>query len=173
VADTPPQETEHVHAGTLRPRLESLDWQVAQDFEANFRWEYQDGRDKLLNLYRKGSASSGTPTRASTGRRTSSREPAGLPDEMIAIFGSPTWQRLDAKRRTELRHHIQSWQLSQFLHGSRARWSAREMCSRCRAWTPSSTPHAGDGRGTARRGVLAPAAREVRARLPDHPHCAR
>ena len=35
-------------------QLESLDWQVAQDFETIFRWEYDDGRDTLLNLYQKG-----------------------------------------------------------------------------------------------------------------------
>ena len=99
-------------------RLESLDWQVAQDFEANFRWEYQDGRDKLLNLYRKGKRQQwDSDTRIDWSQDLDPENPAGLPDEMIAIFGSPTWQRLDAKRRTELRHHIQSWQLSQFLHG--------------------------------------------------------
>ena len=25
--------------------IDRLDWQVAQEFEANFRWEYDDGRD--------------------------------------------------------------------------------------------------------------------------------
>jgi hypothetical protein len=25
--------------------IDRLDWQVAQEFEANFRWEYADGRD--------------------------------------------------------------------------------------------------------------------------------
>ena len=34
--------------------LDSMDWKVAQEFEANFRWEYADGRDALLKLYRKG-----------------------------------------------------------------------------------------------------------------------
>jgi hypothetical protein len=99
-------------------QLESLDWQVAQDFEANFRWEYQDGRDKLLNLYRKGKRQQwDSDVRIDWSQDLDPENPAGLPDEMIAIFGSPTWQRLDAKRRTELRHHIQAWQLSQFLHG--------------------------------------------------------
>ncbi len=35
-------------------KLDSMDWQVAQNFEANFRWEYDDGRESLLKLYRKG-----------------------------------------------------------------------------------------------------------------------
>jgi hypothetical protein len=34
--------------------LETMDWQRAQTFATTFSWEYDDGRDKLLNLYRKG-----------------------------------------------------------------------------------------------------------------------
>src|SRR5512135_1296376 len=99
-------------------KLESLDWRVAQDFEANFRWEYADGRDKLLNLYRKGKRQQwDTDTRIDWSQDLDPENPAGLPDEVISIFGSPTWQRLDAKGRTRLRHHLQAWQLSQFLHG--------------------------------------------------------
>ncbi len=29
-------------------------WQVPSGFDTNFRWEYDDGRSKLLGLYRKG-----------------------------------------------------------------------------------------------------------------------
>ena len=34
--------------------LDSMDWHRAQNFETTFAWEYDDGRDKLLNLYRSG-----------------------------------------------------------------------------------------------------------------------
>ena len=99
-------------------KLESLDWQVAQDFEANFRWEYADGREKLLNLYRKGKRQQwDSDTRIDWSQDLDPENPAGLPDEMIPIFGSPAWQRLDERARTRLRHHMQAWQLSQFLHG--------------------------------------------------------
>lgn len=98
--------------------LDTLDWQVAQDFEANFRWEYADGRDKLLNLYRKGKRQQwDSDTRIDWSQDLDPENPSGMPDEMIAIFGSPTWQRMDEKERVRLRHHVQSWQLSQFLHG--------------------------------------------------------
>ena len=100
-------------------KLETLDWQVAQDFEANFRWEYDGRARQAAHPVPEGQAPAvGLGRSASTGRRTSiPRIPAGLPDEMISIFGSPTWDRLDAKERTRLRQHIQAWQLSQFLHG--------------------------------------------------------
>jgi len=98
--------------------LDSMDWQVAQEFEANFRWEYDDGRDKLLNLYRKGKRQQwDSDTRIDWSQDMDPENPAGMPDEMIAIFGSPVWQRMNAKERTQVRHHVQSWQLSQFLHG--------------------------------------------------------
>jgi hypothetical protein len=43
--------------------------------------------------------------------------PAGVPDEMIAISGSPAWHALGERERMTLRHYLQAWQLSQFLHG--------------------------------------------------------
>jgi hypothetical protein len=98
--------------------LDGMDWRVAQNFEANFRWEYDDGRESLLNLYRKGKRQQwDSDYRIDWSQDLDPENPAGLPDEMISIFGSPAWHRLDAKERTRLRHHIQAWQLSQFLHG--------------------------------------------------------
>jgi len=99
-------------------RLDTLDWQVAQDFEANFRWEYDDGRDSLLALYRKGKRQQwDAAERIDWSQDLDPENPAGLPDEMLSIFGSPTWQKLGARERAQMRHHIQAWQVSQFLHG--------------------------------------------------------
>lgn len=98
--------------------LDCMDRHVAQDFEAAFQWEYADGRDALLRLYRKGKRQQwDSDTRIDWSQDLDPENPAGMPDEMIAIFGSPVWQRLDSKERIRLRHHIQAWQLSQFLHG--------------------------------------------------------
>ena len=91
---------------------------IAQDFEANFRWEYDDGRESLLKLYRKGKRQQwDSDTRIDWSQDLDPENPAGMPDEMIAIYGSPVWNRLDEKGRTRIRHHVQAWQLSQFLHG--------------------------------------------------------
>jgi hypothetical protein len=99
-------------------RLDTLDWQVAQDFEATFRWEYDDGRDSLLSLYRKGKRQQwDAAERIDWSQDLDPENPAGLPDEMLSIFGSPTWRKLDDRERARLRHHIQAWQVSQFLHG--------------------------------------------------------
>ena len=59
--------------------LDSLDWQVAQDFEANFRWEYADGRDQLLKLYRKGKRQQwDSDTRIDWSQDLDPENPAGL-----------------------------------------------------------------------------------------------
>jgi hypothetical protein len=99
-------------------KLDTLDWQVAQEFETNFRWEYDDGRESLLNLYRKGKRQQwDAAERIDWSQQLDPENPSGLPDEMLSIFGSPIWHKLDARGRANLRHHVQAWQLSQFLHG--------------------------------------------------------
>jgi hypothetical protein len=98
--------------------VDALDWRVPERFEAAFRWEYDDGREQLLNLYRKGKRQQwDAAERIDWSQDLDPENPAGLPDEMIAIFGSPAWHRLDERGRTRLRHHVQAWQMSQFLHG--------------------------------------------------------
>jgi hypothetical protein len=94
------------------------EWRLSQSFEGLFRWEYDDGRESLLKLYQKGKRQQwDAADRIDWSQDLDPENPAGLPDEMIAIFGSPCWHRMNAQERVRLRHHIQAWQLSQFLHG--------------------------------------------------------
>jgi P-aminobenzoate N-oxygenase AurF len=94
------------------------EWRLPQSFEGLFRWEYDDGRESLLKLYQKGKRQQwDAADRIDWTQDLDPENPAGLPDEMIAIFRSPSWLRMNAQERARLRHHIQAWQLSQFLHG--------------------------------------------------------
>jgi len=94
------------------------EWRLPQSFEGLFRWEYDDGRESLLKLYQKGKRQQwDAADRIDWSQDLDPENPAGLPDEMISIFGSPTWHRMNAQERVKLRHHLQAWQLSQFLHG--------------------------------------------------------
>jgi len=94
------------------------EWHAAQNFETVFRWEYEDGRDKLLNLYRKGKRLQwDAEERIDWSQDLDPENPEGLPDQLIPIFGSEVWNRLNDRERTNLRHHFQAWQISQFLHG--------------------------------------------------------
>jgi len=102
----------------LYARPTGTDWSTPQQFSAHFRWEYQDGREKLLNLYEKGKRLQWNASeRIDWSQDLDPENPAGLPDETVPIFGSTVWDRLTAREKTNVRRHFQAWQLSQFLHG--------------------------------------------------------
>jgi hypothetical protein len=93
-------------------------WRVPNTFDTVFRWEYEEGRDSLLNLYEKGKKLQwNTNTRIDWSQDLDPENPQELPDESISIFGSDVWERLGRKERANVRRHVQAWQLSQFLHG--------------------------------------------------------
>jgi hypothetical protein len=97
---------------------EEAEWTVPQSFGCTFRWEYEDGRDRLLKLYDKGKKLQwDAAERIDWSQDLDPDNPAGIPDQMVAIYGSPVWERMDEKARAELRRHVQAWQFSQFLHG--------------------------------------------------------
>jgi hypothetical protein len=98
--------------------IDATDWTVPQHFDTSFRWEYQDGREKLLNLYEKGKRLQWNASdRVDWSQSLDPENPAQLPDESIPLFGSPVWERMTAAEKAVTRHHFQAWQLSQFLHG--------------------------------------------------------
>jgi P-aminobenzoate N-oxygenase AurF len=43
--------------------------------------------------------------------------PTGLPDEFIAIYGTPWWDKMSDAEKGELRRHHGAWRFSQFMHG--------------------------------------------------------
>jgi len=93
-------------------------WRVPNTFDTVFRWEYEEGRESLLNLYEKGKKLQwNTNTRIDWSQDLDPENPQELPDESISIFGSDVWERLGRKERANVRRHVQAWQLSQFLHG--------------------------------------------------------
>jgi hypothetical protein len=97
---------------------EAVEWQVEQRFPTTFRWEYEDGREKLLNLYEKGKRLQwNAAERIDWSQDLDPENPEQLPDETIPIFGSDVWGRLTASERATVRRHFQAWQLSQFMHG--------------------------------------------------------
>jgi 1,2-phenylacetyl-CoA epoxidase catalytic subunit len=96
----------------------STTWDVPQSFPTTFRWEYEDGDDKLLGLYAKGKRLQWDASeRIDWSQDIDPENPEGLPDQLIPIYGSDVWEKLTGAERIRLRHHFQAWQLSQFLHG--------------------------------------------------------
>ncbi len=93
-------------------------WEIPGSFETVFRWEYEDVRDNLKSLYKKGKKLQwDVDTRIDWTQDLDPENPQELPDESIPIYGSDIWDRLNDKERANLRHHMQAWQLSQFMHG--------------------------------------------------------
>ncbi len=98
--------------------LKAAHWNRPQSFETAFTWEYDDGRDKLLNLYRKGKRLQwDAAERIDWSQDLDPENPSGLPDYIIPIHGSDIWNRMTRSEQTRLRKHYQAWQLSQFMHG--------------------------------------------------------
>lgn len=93
-------------------------WEIPGSFETTFRWEYEDVRDNLKSLNKKGKKLQwDADTRIDWSQDLDPENPQELPDESIPIYGSDVWNRLNHKERANLRHHMQAWQLSQFMHG--------------------------------------------------------
>ena len=98
--------------------VEQVAWSVEQAYATTFRWEYDDGRAKLLALYDKGKRQQWNASdRIDWSQDLDPENPSGLPDEMISIHGSPAWNRMNDAEKARLRRHLQAWQISQFLHG--------------------------------------------------------
>jgi hypothetical protein len=81
-------------------------------------WEYDDGRERLLNLYEKGKNNQWNANeRLDWSHDVDLSNPMGFPDYYVSIYGSEVWNNLDEPGRAQLRHHIDAWRISQFLHG--------------------------------------------------------
>src|SRR5262245_10611949 len=98
--------------------IDDLEWAVRGEFDTVFKWEYEDARTGLMNLYEKGkNLQWNTNTRIDWSQNLDPENPQELPDESVSIFGSDIWNRLSKKEKANVRRHQQAWQLSQYLHG--------------------------------------------------------
>ncbi|WP_067142424.1 ferritin-like domain-containing protein [Microtetraspora malaysiensis] len=93
-------------------------WDVEMAGSARFTWEYDDGRDRMLSLYQKGKDKQwDSVKRIDWDIEVDPYNVLGVPDNTIAIYGTPLWERMGEKQRQEVRLHGAAWQFSQFLHG--------------------------------------------------------
>jgi len=93
-------------------------WVVNGQFETVLRWEYDDGRDALLNLYDKGKKQQwDAAERIDWSQDLDPENPMLMPEESVALFGTPIWNKMNAKDKANVRRHAQAHTISQFLHG--------------------------------------------------------
>lgn len=99
--------------------VEQTEWVIPTvGVETIFNWDYEAGREKLLNLYEKGKAKQWNANeRIDWSHAVDPSNPLGLPDFFVPIYGSDIWEKLDEKERARLRLHLDAWRFSQFLHG--------------------------------------------------------
>ncbi|MCP2340309.1 ferritin-like domain-containing protein [Actinomadura rupiterrae] len=93
-------------------------WDVPMSGDARFTWEYDDGRDRLLNLYQKGKDKQwDAQKRIDWDLEVDPNNVAGLPDQFNPLFGSEIWDRMSQAEKDEFGRHQGAWLFSQFLHG--------------------------------------------------------
>ncbi len=98
--------------------VDQTKWEVPSGSTTIFNWEYDETRDRLLNLYEKGKDKQwNAQRRLDWSIDVDPESPENAPDYHIPIFGSDMWEALDEKGRRELRQHMGAWLNSQFLHG--------------------------------------------------------
>jgi hypothetical protein len=93
-------------------------WDVPANGAARFSWEYDDGRQRLLDLYQRGKDKQWDAAKRIDWALPV--DPANVMDageELSPIYGSRQWEKLSQAERDELGMHTSSWLFSQFLHG--------------------------------------------------------
>ena len=107
-----------LHKNIYTLPVEQTQWSINSPSTTIFNWEYDNGRSKLLNLYEKGkNLQWNASTRLNWAQQIDLNDPFGSPEELNALYGSPWWNKMDAKNKGELKYHQAAWQFSQFLHG--------------------------------------------------------
>lgn len=98
--------------------VEQTRWNLESGAHTVFTWEYDEGRDRLLNLYEKGKTKQwNSRDRIDWSIDVDRDNPLEAPEYYVPIYGSSTWERMGERDRAQVVHHLASWQFSQFLHG--------------------------------------------------------
>lgn len=98
--------------------LENSHWDVPQNYDTLFDWQYSDDRDDLLNLYNKGKSMQwDADVRIDWSHELDPENPMGIPKEFFPLWGADFFQKMSAKDQGEAIRHQAAWSNSQFLHG--------------------------------------------------------
>jgi P-aminobenzoate N-oxygenase AurF len=93
-------------------------WNVPAAGAARFTWEYDDGRQRLLDLYQRGKDKQwDAAKRIDWDQPVAAANVMETGEEFSPIYGSRQWEKLNQAERDEVSHHLSSWLFSQFLHG--------------------------------------------------------
>ena len=115
-------------------------WDVPAAGATRFSWEYDDGRQRLLDLYQRGKDKQWDATkRIDWDLPVNPCNIMETPDEFVPIFGSRQWEILSESERETLGHHSGAWLMSQFLHGEQGALTvAARIVESCLLYTSPS-----------------------------------
>ena len=98
--------------------VQDAEWDVPQDYDTLFNWEYDSGRDDLLNLYEKGKRMQWNAVdRIDWSQELDDNNPMGMPEHLFAYHDAPFYMKMPENEKAVVRRHMQAWNVSQFLHG--------------------------------------------------------
>jgi hypothetical protein len=93
-------------------------WDVPAAGAARFSWEYDEGRQRLLDLYQRGKDKQWDATkRIDWSLPVDPCNVMATSEDLNPIHGSRQYELLSQAERDELGQHLGSWLFSQFLHG--------------------------------------------------------
>jgi hypothetical protein len=93
-------------------------WDVPAAGATRFSREYGNGRPYLLDLYQRGKDKQwDSAKRIDWDQPVNRHRVMETGDEMVPIYGSRQWDKLNQAEREETGLHLSSWLFSQFLHG--------------------------------------------------------
>lgn len=99
--------------------IEMTEWRIpGHGSEVVFDWDYEDTRERLLNLYERGKEKQwNATTRIDWSVPVDPADQGAMPDYQVPLFGSDIWERMSRADKDQTRLHMLSWMFSQFLHG--------------------------------------------------------
>jgi hypothetical protein len=98
--------------------VEETHWKFQGAGETTFTWNYDAASEDLLKLYAKGKQQQwDAEKRIDWSLDVDPDDPMQMDDSVVPLFGTPLWNRMSDKQKSELRYHSQVFNLSQFLHG--------------------------------------------------------
>ncbi len=102
------------------PQIDSH-WTVPQEYDVIFDWEFDEGRTQMMHLYQKGKDMQwDAVNRIDWSLELDAENPMQLPEEAMALHGTPIWNKMGKKDQIDLLRHSQAWNISQFLQGEQA-----------------------------------------------------
>jgi len=98
--------------------VEETHWTFQGASETSFTWNYDTSSEELLRLYSKGKQQQwDAEKRIDWSLDVDPDDPMQIAEEMLPLHGTPLYDKLSERQKSDLRYHSQVHNLSQFLHG--------------------------------------------------------